>query len=680
MASTIEERLAPASARGSLRGRFFTPARREFLRWFAILLVVWAFSGIYEGKHLKRGFVPWDAGAYAESAVRVLHGQLPHRDFVEVYTGGLTYLDAAAMRALGENLAAERMMLFAFFLAWIPALYWIASRFCRDWIAGGLVLLAVAWSVPNYSEAVPSWYNLIFATFGIAALLAYIKRPAWEWLLLAGICGGLSFLAKSVGLCYVAGVLLFFLFREQALAAQGAECGVAGSELSVQIRGVHEPRKHDPADSSHEMPSAEGPRFATPMYTIFVFAALAIFLALLARVIAPLIGEGAGEFVLFVLPESALCVGLVWTERAIQARMRGAPGSLRRFSELLRMAIPFGIGVIVPILIFLVPYIHAHAIGALAHDLMAQASVRIAAAHKAPYEIVTIIPAIAIAGAAILSAWLRGRARWIFVLCFSGLFIAGIVLAFDMHFSGGAAYLAVWSAAYWLVPLLVIAGVVMAIRAVRRNFAAPQPLFLLIAVTALCSLVEFPYSAPIYFCYVAPLVILCVAALVQPFRRISREMLAAFVVGLFIFMVFAATPGFIYALGFERKPDVQKYAITSARAGGLRVDPESAAVYNELIPLVRVHAGNGEIYAGPDCPEVYFLTGYRNLTPDIYDFLRPESQEAIVALIADPRIRVVVVNTEPPLSPTLPHEMITAIAREFPQGDMIGAFEVRWRR
>ncbi len=659
MASKVEETIAPASVRGSLRSRIFSATNGKFLRWFAVLLVVWAFSAIYEGTHLKRGFVPWDAGAYAESAARVLHGQLPHRDFVEVYTGGLTYLNAAAMRVFGESLASERMMLFAFFLAWIPALYWIASQFCRDWQAGALVALAVAWSVPNYSEAVPSWYNLFFATFGIAALLAYIKRPAWKWLLLAGICGGASFLAKSLGLCYVAGVLLFFLFREQCIARGDAASAESAAEVCV------------------------GPRFATPVYTIFLFAALAIFMGLLVRVVAPLIGGGAGEFVLFVLPEAALCVALAWTEWETAGRlpMRGKRGSVRRFAELLRMAIPFSIGVILPIVVFLTPYIRAHAIGALLGDLLSQASMRIAAAHKIPYEIDTIIPVIAIVVAAILSARLRGRARWIFILCFTGVFVAGVVLGFDMRFYHGAAYIAVWSAAYWLVPLLVITGVVIVIRAGQSGLTAHQPLFLLLAVTALCSLVEFPYSAPIYFCYIAPLVILCGAALVQPFPRISREMLAAFVVGFFIFMVFAATPGFIYVLGFGRRPEVQRYAIQTARAGGLRVDPESASVYNALIPLVRAHAGTGDIYGAPDCPEVYFLTGYPNLTPDIYDFLRPQSGDTrkILALVANPRVRVVVVNTDPPLSPPLPREVMTEIAREFPQGEMAGGFEIRWR-
>jgi hypothetical protein len=141
-------------------------------RWFAILIFVWALSGAYEVLHLKRGWVPWDAGAYAQSADRLLHGQSPHRDFIEIYTGGLTYLNAAAMRVFGEDLAAERIPLFALFLLWIPAFYWTGAQFCKDWQAGALTLLAVAWSLPIYSEAVPSWNNLFLACFGVAALLA----------------------------------------------------------------------------------------------------------------------------------------------------------------------------------------------------------------------------------------------------------------------------------------------------------------------------------------------------------------------------------------------------------------------------------------------------------------------------------------------------------------------------
>lgn len=648
MATTIQEPATRTAAPNRSRVRRGV-WRHELVRWFLILLFVWALSGLYEGVHLKRGFVSWDAGAYAESAVRVLHGQLPHRDFIEVYTGGLTYLNAAAMRVFGVNLVSERLMLFAFFLAWIPALYWIASQFCRDWIAGGLVLLAVAWSVPNYSEAVPSWYNLFFATFGVATLLAHLKRPSWRWLQLAGLCGGFSFLAKSVGLCYVAGVLLFFVFREQSIADQS-------DEMQAGPREAH-----------------SGSR--TPLYTAFVLVCLALFFALLLHLISPLIGAAAGEFVLFVLPSMALCGVLL----ANELRICGSRTSFARFAHLLRMCIPFGSGVIVPFFLFLAPFLRAHGTGSLLHDLFAQASSRIALAHDLPDEIITIAPAIFLATALAFSMHLGKMSRWVLIACIAGLFTAGLILAlFDYN-----GYIAVWSVAYWTIPILVVIVAFLLVRRGQKSWdsAASQRVFLLLSVAVLCSLVEFPFSSPIYFCYVAPLAILSLAAALQPFACKSRVLLSVIYVALLIFVVFEVTPGFIYAMGYRYEPDIQQATMQLPRAGSLRVDPQTAAVYEELIPLIRAHAAGGEIYAAPDCPEVYFLSGYRNLTGDIYDFLDAQSQRSdrTLQIITDPRVRVVVLNNKPSLSPPVPGDLHSQIVSRFPEAKRVGAFEVRWR-
>src|SRR3984893_629975 len=103
------------------------PESRRVVPWI-LLLIVWLISGIYAGAHLKRGWVPHDEGAFAQSADRVLHGELPHRDYTEIYTGGLAYLNAFAFRYLGEDLAVLRIVLFVFFLLWIPVFYWTASN------------------------------------------------------------------------------------------------------------------------------------------------------------------------------------------------------------------------------------------------------------------------------------------------------------------------------------------------------------------------------------------------------------------------------------------------------------------------------------------------------------------------------------------------------------------------
>src|SRR5205823_1514237 len=154
----------------------------------------------------------------AQSAERALRGELPHRDFQDLYTGGLTYLNAFAFRSFGINLSSVRLVFFLFFLAWVPAVYFVASRFTSVLGAGTVTLLAVSWSIPNYSAAMPSWYNLFFAVFGTAALLRYLQSPRQVWLLAAGLSGGLSVLAKISGVYYIAAVLLFLVFREQCLA------------------------------------------------------------------------------------------------------------------------------------------------------------------------------------------------------------------------------------------------------------------------------------------------------------------------------------------------------------------------------------------------------------------------------------------------------------------------------
>ena len=162
-----------------------------------VLLTVLVVSAFYVAWHLNRGWMPYDEGALAQSAERVLQGELPHRDFDEIYTGGLAFLNAGAFRLLGTTLLPMRLALFVVFIAWIPAVFAIASRFVRPVVAGLVALLAVGWSLPNYTAAMPSWYNLFLATFGLVALFQYLEDGRQRWLVAAGVAGGLSFLDEG---------------------------------------------------------------------------------------------------------------------------------------------------------------------------------------------------------------------------------------------------------------------------------------------------------------------------------------------------------------------------------------------------------------------------------------------------------------------------------------------------
>jgi hypothetical protein len=51
-----------------------------------VLLVVWAVGCAYVFHLLDRNWIAYDDGLLAQSAERVLRGEMPHRDFAEVYT------------------------------------------------------------------------------------------------------------------------------------------------------------------------------------------------------------------------------------------------------------------------------------------------------------------------------------------------------------------------------------------------------------------------------------------------------------------------------------------------------------------------------------------------------------------------------------------------------------------
>src|SRR5256885_2777142 len=342
---------------------------RKHLRFWISLLIVWIIGGLYEARYLRRGWVPHDEGGFAESAERVLHGQMPHRDYVEIYTGGLAYLHAFAFRCLGESFATPRFVLFAVFLAWIPVFFWTACRFAPDWVAAGVTLLAIAWSLPNYSAAVPSWYNLFFATFGLAALFRFLEVRSAKWLFVAGLCGGFSVLAKIVGLYYVAAVLLFFLFVEQSE-------GVSNT-----------------TETKHR----------SLFYTSCVALSMLLLIAGVAMLIRP---RASLEVDLdFVIPCAAVALILLFREqRAMRCSSRD------RFATLLRLSGPFGVGLLIPVLVFLVPFIRGGGLHALVNGLFVLPLKRLSGAYADPPEIATIVPTLCLIALFALGALLRGWA------------------------------------------------------------------------------------------------------------------------------------------------------------------------------------------------------------------------------------------------------------------------------
>ena len=590
----------------------------------AVLLI----AGGYVLMHLGRGWVPADDGTLAQSAARVYGGQLPQRDFDEIYTGGLSVIHALAFRLFGVDLMSLRICAFLFFLAWIPAVYCIALRFTSALGAGLVTLLAVAWSFPNYPAAMPSWYNLFFATFGAVALLRFVETRRYRWLSLAGACGGVSLLIKVIGAYYIAGALLALTFIEQ--------------------------------DHRHE---SETPRNSLA-YRIFSFSALALFLAVVASVFRTRLGPG--EFFQFVLPAS-LIVGLIITS---ELNVRGS-ASPARFVALFRLVGSFLFGVSLPILLFLTPYALSGSVGiffrGVAGSAIARAAglgtIRPAGPEKALYALLLV----AVIAASRYLRTLQNPVIGLTVAC--GL--AFLALRPMPFFISGT-----WFSAATLTPVLVLVAVALVYRGLRSNSVSTlrqRQIVVLCSVAALCSLVQYPFAAPIYLCYSLPLTLLAATAIVGTVKRQPATYLLPAIAGFYlVFGVVTLVPDYIYELTHKVGP-MQELRIP--RAGGLNV--EYASDMTDFIHFLQQHSANGLMYAGNDCPELYFLADLKNVTRDDTG----ASPEEILHAVRSTNLNLVVINNAPFFPQAVMRDDVRAeVQQRFPNHRQFGIFEVFWKQ
>jgi hypothetical protein len=604
-----------------------------------VLVGVLAIAGVYVGLHLGSGWVPADDGTLAQSALRVLQGQLPHRDFAEIYTGGLSFIHALAFRAFGVNLMSLRICVFLFFLAWLPAVYYIALRFTSAIVAGAITLLAVAWSYPNYPAAMPSWYNLFFATFGASALLRYLDVRKARWLFVAGVCGGVSILIKVIGAYYIAGVLLFLAFLEQSEGQSDR----------------HSEERSDPE-------AGQTGKGAVP-YRVFSASALLLFLATVIHLFRGRLGTG--ELYHFVMPAGVLVALILLGERNLRQAASG-----ERFSRLLRLVLPFICGVLSPVMAFLVPYARSGAVGQFFSGVTSSAIARsVGLGVMRPVAVEKVVFALALAGLIAVAMYLREfQSKMVGAAVGLGLTVMLVKSTASSGIVSG-----VWYSVATLTPLVVLLGP--ALLLAGRSSATKvrkQRVMVLTSLAAMCGLVQYPFAAPIYLCYALPLTLLAAVAIVATAKKQPGTYVLAAVAGFYLlFGVVMLVPDYVYELTHKIGPMDELHL---ERSGGLRI--EYATNFADLARFLQQHSPNGLIYAGNDCPELYFFSGLKNVTRD--DGGAPA--EEVLKVLQSDDLKVVVIN-EAPFFPSakMSREVRAEVERKFPESRLVGIFRVYWR-
>ncbi|HEX2460031.1 MAG TPA: glycosyltransferase family 39 protein [Vicinamibacterales bacterium] len=600
-----------------------------------ICLVLWLATGAYLLPFVDRGWIAHDDGMLGQAAERVMAGELPHRDFYDPYTGGLAYLHALGFKILGVRLVSLRWLLFAATLAWVPVVYFLAARFVSPISAALVTAVAVAWSVPNYFASMPSYYNLFLATFGTAALFRHIERGGRRWLVLAGCCGGLSFLVKSVGIFFLVAGGLFLLFRAQIQSRRDAEVD--------------------------DRPS-------TGFLVLETAGCLGLIMALVA-----MLGERRTlmDVMHFVVPLAALAAVLLWCE------WREGRGSLQtRFRRAWVLLGPFAAGAIAPVGIFLVPFITTGSLDSFANGVFGALERRFGQAERPLPEIGDMVWALPY-GAALVAVALGRHARWSLVAASAA---ALALLAGLATIDEPSSYLALWNSVRFLPLFVMLAGCVLLL---ARPLAVSSPkreqAFLLLLVLAAIGMVQFPFSAPIYFSYTAPMLAL---AAVPVASLGARPLHLTILLGYLAFAVISLNVGYAWNIGVVHQAG---YAVTDTRPltrSRLRIPPDDAFEYLGLVSAIRTRIRTGEyVFATPDCPEVYFLSGTRNPTGDLYEFLRGPRRGVTetLELIEHHHINLIVINRAPHFSGPLDPALEMALESRFPHSEMVGRFVVRWR-
>ena len=111
------------------------------------------------------------------------------------------------------------------------------------------------------------------------------------------------------------------------------------------------------------------------------------------------------------------------------------------------------------------------------------------------------------------------------------------------------------------------------------------------------------------------------------------------------------------------------------------MEPLESVVYEDVIRLVQANAGGGTIWAGPDAPEIYFLSGLPNRTRTFFDFLDGPAQNSIslVDRISALDAKVVVVKKNSQFSPALSLAVVDSLRRTYPSQRDFPGYLVLWR-
>jgi hypothetical protein len=216
---------------------------------FSVALIVACVAA--EAVVLRVGIDDLDEGYFVQQAVRVLHGQIPYRDFETFYTPGLAYLHAGLFAITGgPSLLAPRLVALIGRAALVVLLYALARPLVRHPLSAalpGVFVLVGLDDAPERWEPHPGWLATVFA---VCATWCLSTHASPRWRIASGIAAGAAYLFKQNTGVFILAALIIQAYwspdrsaKERAQRAGEALIGFVGVTvvwfvpLIVTLRG-----------------------------------------------------------------------------------------------------------------------------------------------------------------------------------------------------------------------------------------------------------------------------------------------------------------------------------------------------------------------------------------------------------------------------------------------------------
>ena len=608
---------------------------RDRRRSLVLLGAVLGAAVVFVLPHLFASWTPADEGVLAQSAERVMRGELPHRDFVALWSGGLDVVHALSFRLRGVALSSMREVLLIGWLVGLTAMFAIARGMLSPLASAALVLVAVGWTVPISPHPLPSWHTLFLSLVALLAVARFLQSRTTSWMVAAGAAAAAACVVKITGLYVIAAIALTIVFAVQEAT---------------------------PPDATA--------RGAARSYPWVITAGLLGFFGLVVLTVAGVASANAA--VHYLVPTVAIILLLLWREWR-----RPADADVARFRRLAMHVIPFVVGSLCVFGPWLGYYASQHALGELLTGLFVTPRVRYDVATYALPGLrsaaVSVLPfALLLVGAPFVRQPLqrRDRAAW-------WILVAGLCA---LSYDGSPSVLVVWYGFRLMTPIVAMIAVWwlssrdsrIAIPADRRSLT-----FLLVAAAVTGSLVQIPFALYTYFLYFVPMLLLALAAVSTSPSAMPREVPA----GLMLFLLWFGIrqPD---SLGLPVNPERDRLATLAMPRGGLLVSQEDSAQYATLRQAIARHDPGEYIYVWHDSPQIYFLAGKKNPTRtmfEVFDDSTARSTPYLVDRLFRTDVRLVVL-TDPagavrPLAP----DFRAWLDSTYPLAEQVGRMQVRWR-